>query len=191
MKVDGQRVPGAVLCDLCVHDEVLDFDLAEGLDGVCDPSQQRWYVSLALTSGISLAEVFYSPRCPLAHRPSLLSCAWIRAPMSSIRQPPARPPDSPGPRAGHHALSPSPLRPECCVKARALQIQLAGDCLLVSRGGDQDLRKEPPVGLCGFSLALPGQLAGKGVQLRVLLLSRPAAGQVRTHLRDHPLGVPP
>lgn len=61
MKVDGQRVPEAVLRDFRVHDEILDVDLAEGLDGVCDPAQERWYVILALTGGISLAEVFYGP----------------------------------------------------------------------------------------------------------------------------------
>jgi hypothetical protein len=61
MKVDGQRLPGAVLRDFRVHDEILDVNLAEGLDGVGDPAQERWHVSLALASGISLAEVFYSP----------------------------------------------------------------------------------------------------------------------------------
>ena len=61
MKVDGQRVPGAVVRDLGVHDEVLDVDFTEGLDGVRDPPQQRWYIALALTNGVSLAEVLYGP----------------------------------------------------------------------------------------------------------------------------------
>jgi hypothetical protein len=55
-------VPGAVLRDVGVHDEILDVDLAEVLDGVCDSAQERWYVFfLALADGISLAEVFYRP----------------------------------------------------------------------------------------------------------------------------------
>ena len=35
----------------------MDVDFAEGLDGVRDPSQERWYIALALSSGVSLAEV--------------------------------------------------------------------------------------------------------------------------------------
>ena len=61
MKVDGQRVPGAVRRDFGVEGEVLDVDFAEGLDGVRDPSQERWYIALALSSGVSLAEVLYDP----------------------------------------------------------------------------------------------------------------------------------
>ena len=61
MKVDGQRVPGAVLRDFGVQDKVLDVDFAESLDGVRDPSQERWYIVLALTSGVSLAEVLNDP----------------------------------------------------------------------------------------------------------------------------------
>ena len=69
----------------------------------------------------------------------------------------------------------------------------------MSGGGYQDVREERPVGLRGFSFALLGGPAGKPVQdrferfqetiqRRVLPLLRPAAGQVRAHLRDHPLG---
>jgi hypothetical protein len=61
MKVDGQRVPGTVLRDFGVHDEVLDVDFAERLDGVRDPPQERWHIGLALTNGVSLAEVLYGP----------------------------------------------------------------------------------------------------------------------------------
>ena len=61
MKVDGQRVPGTVLGDFGVQDEILDVDFAEGLDGGRDPSQERWYIALALTSGVSLVEVLYGP----------------------------------------------------------------------------------------------------------------------------------
>jgi len=61
MKVDGQRVPGTVLGDFGVQDEILDVDFAEGLDGGRGPSQERWYIALALTSGVSLAEVLYGP----------------------------------------------------------------------------------------------------------------------------------
>ena len=61
MKVDGQGVPVAVRRDFGVQDEVLDVDFAEGLDGVRDPSQERGYIVLALTSGVSLAEVLCGP----------------------------------------------------------------------------------------------------------------------------------
>ena len=61
MKVDGQRVPGAVRRDFAVQDEVLDVDFAEGIDGVRDPSQERRHIVLALPSGVSLAEVLYGP----------------------------------------------------------------------------------------------------------------------------------
>lgn len=81
-------------------------------------------------------------------------------------------------------------------------LERSGDCLLVSRGGDQDLREECPGGVIGFSLTLLRELARQAVQnrfkrfqepiqRRVLPLSRPAPGQVRAHLRDHPLGVLP
>jgi hypothetical protein len=72
MKVDGQRVPGAVRRDFGVQDEVLEVDFAEGLDGVRDPSQEPWHIVLALTSGVSQAEVLCDPCCPFVHWSGLL-----------------------------------------------------------------------------------------------------------------------
>jgi hypothetical protein len=54
-------VPGTVLGDFGVQDEILDVDFAGGLDGGRDPSQERRYTALALTSGVSLAEVLCGP----------------------------------------------------------------------------------------------------------------------------------
>jgi len=61
MKVDGQRVPVAVLGNVGVHDEILNVDLAEGLDRARDSPQQRWHITLALASGVGLTEVLYGP----------------------------------------------------------------------------------------------------------------------------------
>jgi hypothetical protein len=47
-----------------------------------------------------------------------------------------------------------------------ITFQRSSECLLVSRGGDQDLRQQRPGGLGGFSLAVPCELAGQVVHNR-------------------------
>jgi hypothetical protein len=64
-------VPVPVFGYLGVHHEIFNFDLAQSIDGVGYPPQERRYITLVLTGRVGLAEVLHGPRGYLAHPSSL------------------------------------------------------------------------------------------------------------------------
>ena len=64
-------MPVPVFGYLGVHHEILNFNLAQSIDGVGYPAQECRYITLVLTGRVGLTEVLHGPRCSLAHPSSL------------------------------------------------------------------------------------------------------------------------